>query len=607
MSELVKPCHPPEVLLASPERDDDLDLEETMYYFDHKDHIIMTSSYERFSNDAENSDKLSVNLENGDQEKNLEDAHIQIHKADQSSGEFKVYDMKDQQPDQFIEDPAGNPFAPKGPLESLQFQVKKVVEHIAFRAVTVLLIILDFSLVIVDLTRDTCASVDSGLEIVSHIIITLFVIEVAARIFYQGKEFFYNVWDVLDMVIVVISFLIDMVFIGIESEQSCTESNHVDYAKLVVIGRVFRIIRIVRIIYFMVVQHRQVTRATRHVVSQNKRRYQKDGFDLDLCYITGNIAIDASHLRKVHMIVIIFHTHPKAVAFYRNPIREVARFFNTKHPGHYRIYNLCSERDYDETLFYKNVRRVFIDDHNVPKLEDMLKFTDDVREWMASDGSNIIAIHCKGGKGRTGTMICTWLIDCGLFEEAEESLTYFGDRRTDLSVGKSFQGVETPSQSRYVGYYEKIKNDNRQLPPKKYMKITSIKIEGITGDDGRCDSVHGDVSADDLHIFECVVGTGVNCQLMKYTDSDSIIINLQNSPRLEGDIKVMFHSTNVRLPKGYDKCPFYFWFNTAFIEDHKLHMARSEIDNPHKKKVYHVFRESFAIEVNFEDVNPDFL
>lgn len=37
----------------------------------------------------------------------------------------------------------------------------------------------------------------------------------------------------------------------------------------------------------------------------------------------------------------------------------------------------------------------------------------------------------------------------------QESLVYFGDRRTDLDKGKTFQGVETPSQ---VGnqFYEKI-------------------------------------------------------------------------------------------------------------------------------------------------------
>ncbi|NWY01846.1 TPTE2 phosphatase, partial [Nothoprocta ornata] len=87
-------------------------------------------------------------------------------------------------------------------------------------------------------------------------------------------------------------------------------------------------------------------------------------------------------------------------SFYRNPIKEVARFLDTKHKDHYKVYNLCSEKGYDPKYFHYRVERIFIDDHNVPALEDMLKFTASVREWMSHDEKNIVAIHCKGGKGR---------------------------------------------------------------------------------------------------------------------------------------------------------------------------------------------------------------
>ena len=74
----------------------------------------------------------------------------------------------------------------------------------------------------------------------------------------------------------------------------------------------------------------------------------------------------------------------------------MAKFLNDKHGGHYRLYNLCSERTYSSVLFGGDevVKRFMIDDHNVPSLAEMVRFSQDVRGWLAADPTNIIVVHC---------------------------------------------------------------------------------------------------------------------------------------------------------------------------------------------------------------------
>ncbi|KAK2509037.1 hypothetical protein MC885_005458 [Smutsia gigantea] len=128
------------------------------------------------------------------------------------------------------------------------------------------------------------------------------------------------------------------------------------------------------------------------MVSENKWRYREDGFDLDLTYITG-------------CIIAMSFPSSGMVSFYRNPIKEVVRFLDTKHRNHYQVYSLCSEGDYDPKYFHYRAHQIMTDDHNVPSPSGMLAFTKEADEWMARDNENIAVIHCKGGKGRTGTMV----------------------------------------------------------------------------------------------------------------------------------------------------------------------------------------------------------
>ncbi|CAI9578462.1 unnamed protein product, partial [Staurois parvus] len=260
--------------------------------------------------------------------------------------------------------------------------------------------------------------------------------DVLLHIFVEGfQRYFSSKLNICDAAIVVITLIVTLTYAFTDF------SGATNIPRLVNFFRALRIIILVRI-FRLASQKKELEKVTRRMVSENKRRYQKDGFDLDLTYVTDRI------------IAMSFPSSGKQ-SFYRNPIEDVARFLDSKHKDHYKVYNLCSEKGYDPKYFHYRVERVFIDDHNVPVLADMLTFTANVRSWMAEDPKNVIAIHCKGGKGRTGTMVCTYLVDCDQFESAK---------------------------SRYVGYYEILKNKySLQLPPEKKLRIRSIRIHSIEG------------------------------------------------------------------------------------------------------------------------------
>ena len=319
------------------------------------------------------------------------------------------------------EDPS-NPPVPGMNWPYIRWRLRRIVESFVFRVATFLIIIFDICIVIADLINNPDHSGPmTTLQIIDLVITMWFVIELCLRITALTHPVFFSQWyNVIDFAVVLITFVIVCVAASASGE----------WAEKLAILTVLRFVRIARLVRLFT-EKKQLETAARQMVSQNKRRFQQDGYDLDLTYVTKRII--ATSFPSTGML-----------ALFRNPIEKVAAFLNDKHPGKYRMYNLCSERSY-ETHHFKGckVERFLIDDHNVPTLEDMTGFAKSVKEFLAADPENVIVVHCKGGKGRTGTMICVWLVESGIFTSATESLDYFGSRRTDLNVSKKFQGVSS--------------------------------------------------------------------------------------------------------------------------------------------------------------------
>ena len=81
-------------------------------------------------------------------------------------------------------------------------------------------------------------------------------------------------------------------------------------------------------------------------------------------------------------------------------------------------------------------------------------------------------IHCKAGKGRTGTVICSYMLHENRWNTSEESMTFYAAMRT-----YNRKGVTIPSQIRYIRYYEHFLKCG--MPPPRTLIVHSVILHGI--------------------------------------------------------------------------------------------------------------------------------
>ena len=179
-------------------------------------------------------------------------------------------------------------------------------------------------------------------------------------------------------------------------------------------------------------------------------------------------------------------------SLYRNSLNDVKKFLYEEHGTYFKVYNLCMENDriYNKNIFSGAKVALFpFQDHQACPVKLMLEFCIDASIFLLKNEKNVIVVHCKAGKGRTGIMICSYLLFSEIANNSNYAFKFYGERRS-----YSLKGITVSSQKRYVHHFETYLNCNFERPyfkliPKiieSYLTVPKGNLLFIIFDDKKC-------------------------------------------------------------------------------------------------------------------------
>ena len=260
------------------------------------------------------------------------------------------------------------------------------------------------------------------------------------------------------------------------------------------------------------------------------------------------------------------------------------------------------------------MERIMVEDHNPPEFEQLVQFVGRAQAFIDGNKTSVLAIHCKGGKGRTGVFVCAWLCFTQFSDTHEMAMSHFADRRTGHGA-KHTQGVGGASQRRYLKYFdEALRVGGYRRPTIRLLKIRMHTCPHMDRDGG-CDPW--------LTIEEG--GTKKFCSLdtivsprrserslasptsFKKKPPRKVAPNMRKGEALRefdvnidvtGDIRIVLYDQDAMR----DEVACFLWFHTAFISQKTTTFTKDQIDMACHDPKCKVFDAAFKLEFVFEDV-----
>ncbi|XP_067867348.1 tensin-3-like isoform X3 [Heterodontus francisci] len=266
----------------------------------------------------------------------------------------------------------------------------------------------------------------------------------------------------------------------------------------------------------------------------------EEGYELDLTYITERI------------IAVSFPAGCSEETYFHN-LQDVTRMLKSKHGDNYLVMD------------------VGWPDLHAPPLDKMCTICKSMETWLNSDPLHVVVIHCRGGKGRIGVVISSYMHFTNISASADQALDRFAMKKFyDDKVSALMQ----PSQKRYVHFLNGLLSGSVKMNTTPLF-LHFVILHGIPSFDT------GGVCRPFLKIYQAMQPVYTSGIYNVGPENQSrICISIEPAQLLKGDIMVKCYHKKYR--SATRDVIFRLQFHTGSIQGFGFVFGKEDLDNANK-------------------------
>ncbi|XP_067330490.1 tensin-3-like isoform X4 [Channa argus] len=283
----------------------------------------------------------------------------------------------------------------------------------------------------------------------------------------------------------------------------------------------------------------------------------EEGYELDLTYITERI------------IAVSF---PRGCSeeIYTYNLKDVIRMLRSKHADNYLIINL-SERRHELSKMNPKTLDTGWPDLHAPPLDKICTICKAMESWLNADPLHVAVIHCKGGKGRIGVVISSFVHFTDVSASADQALDRFAMRKY---YDDKVSALMTPSQKRYVWILSSLLSGSMKINASPLF-LHCVIIHGIPNFDAT------GVCRPYIKVYQgmqAVYSSGV--YHIGPGHRDRVCITLEPAQLLKGDIMIKcYHKSDLTSER---EVIFRLQFHTGAVQGYNLMFEKEDMENANK-------------------------